>query len=191
VADTQWPPPPDTPVPPVLGPNQIVDRARAEAARLGAFPGWAPAFIGASPVMPLLVERLDHAGWHYYLVSFTMGRGVTGRLRMNAHTGTYEEAMGVNRSGDELPPLLTTDALRQRIARRPWEWLGGAKKGRTAAARSVLDPVIVFEPFPVWRPCLQSLTAFLPFYHVVINRRRRFLRLDGRVFDQLTFGAGH
>jgi hypothetical protein len=49
----------------------------------------------------------------------------------------------------------------------------------------------VIDPFPAWKPCRESLSAFLPFYVVRLpTSDPEFHRMDGEVFLSLTFGAG-
>ena len=189
--DSNTPAAPDPPIPAVLGPNEIIDRAAREIERMQDWPGWETAFAAASPGSPLLVKRLDLTGWYYYLVPFGAGSGITARLRLNAHTGKYAEAMAIDKSGDNLPPYVPLETAATRIRRRLAAG-GQAKRNATKRTKSGgVQPQILFDPFPGWQPCLESLTAFLPFYIVNIDGRLLYYRLDGKIFDTLTFGAGH
>ncbi len=163
---------------PVLGPPDVLRRANSEALRLATLERWAPAFVAASQEPPLLVRRLDKDDF-YYLVSFRSGDGITARVRINAHTGKYAEAIGIDRRGDALAPYLTPERIRDRIARKPPA--GSARTGQRA-------PII--EPFLGWKPCAQSFSAFLPFYVVRVGVTVLYYRVDGKVFTQLTAGAG-
>ena len=40
-------------------------------------------------------------------------------------------------------------------------------------------------PTLVWRPCLESLSPFVPFHMVTAGDYRIYVRLDGRIFATL------
>lgn len=168
----------------VLGPPEILRHARREASRLAMVESWTPAFAGSSPGLPLLVKRLDQTGRYYYLVPFGVGEHVTVRLRMDAHTGNYAEGISVGRRGDALQPFRTPEQAHRRVALK----LEARAKHKKKIAQAL--PVITIEPFLVWKPCAQSFSAFLPFYLITVSGSEFYVRVDGRVFDTLTFGAG-
>ena len=165
---------------PTLGLPDLLCEAELAAARLVKVKRWWPAFRGASPELPLLVARLDHAGEYYAIVAFRIGDLLTARMRLDAHTGTYAEATGIEKVGASLRPYDTADDIRRRLITR--RVVPAPRSGRSAAA--VVDPIMV------WQPSAQSPTAFLPFYRVTAGRRVRFWRVDGRDFDQVGLGAG-
>jgi hypothetical protein len=43
----------------------------------------------------------------------------------------------------------------------------------------------VFPTF-TWRPCLESLSPYLPFLHVHTGNRQLHIRLDGKVFGEIS-----
>lgn len=163
-----------------LGLPELMCEAELTAARLAKLKRWGPAFRGASPDLPLLVGRLDLAGVYYAIVAFRIGDHLTARMRLDAHTGQYAEATGVEKAGARLKPYETADDIRRRLLR-----MRGAPTPR--AGRSA-TPVV--DPMMVWQPSAQSPTPFLPFYRVTAGRRVRFWRVDGRDFDTLGLGAG-
>ena len=168
----------------VIDPTDIVVRARSEASRLASVLRWRPAFAGASPDAPRLVKRLDQIDQYYYIVTFSVSERVTARLRMNAHTGNYSEGIGVDKITGELPPYQTPEQTHERIARM----VSAERKKKKRKGPSV--PAISIEPRLVWKPCAQSLSAFLPFYLITVDRSVRYARVDGEIYDELTFGAG-
>ncbi len=171
---------PDT----VLDALVIVLHARTEATRLRKVTSWTPAFEGASPEEPRLVHRLDQPGRYYYIVSFSMAAGTTARLRMNAYTGAYAEGIGIDKPGDVLPAYRTPPQSFQRLARA---LQADANKKKLKKWKM---PAMTMEPFLAWKPCAQSFSAFLPFYVITVGGSQRYVRVDGRTYDALTFGAG-
>jgi len=41
-------------------------------------------------------------------------------------------------------------------------------------------------PTLTWRPCLESLSPYLPFFHIHTGNRQLHLRLDGKVFGEIS-----
>jgi hypothetical protein len=171
----------------IIDPTAILLRARTESARLGVLPRWAPAFAGASAGTPILVSRLDKPDQYYYLVSFSIGARATARLRMNAQTGAFAEGIGIDNSGDALTPYITASQAYSRIGRVIAVDDKNKKKKKKPSTPAI---VLTVEPFPGWRPCAQSFSAFLPFYLITDGTSLRYVRFDGMVYDALTFGAG-
>lgn len=185
---------PDVPLS-VIGPPEILARAEAEASRLSNLKHWKPAFERSMPETPLLVRRLDQTDRYYYIVSFVSGVGITARLRMHAHTGRFAEGVGVDKLTDALMPYFTPEEVRRRLPR-----LLAAKaetdraKARSKKTKKKDEPAPLsfgIEPFLVWKPCAQSLSAFLPLYRIRQSGHSGwYFRVDGKLYDELTFGAG-
>lgn len=167
----------------VLDPTVIVARARDEARRLSAATNWSPAFAGASAQTPLLVKLLDTVDKYYYLVGFSVGDRVTARLEIDAYTGHYAEGIGIGKLGDKIPPY-TTPAAAYRLMVTVLTAAANKKKQKGPL------PTIAIDPFYGWKPCAQSLSSFLPFYVIYVGENTRYVRVDGKVYDALTYGAG-
>lgn len=160
----------------------ILSTATAEAARLGKMERWQLAFRHAAPELPMMVERLDQPGTYYYIAGFRTGPRVTGRLRLNAHTGKYVEATGISTVDRTLTRYQTPDEV--------WARLFLPRSRKSAGGGSTrLTPVL--EPMLVWQPSQQSRTPFLPFYRVKFGRKTRYFRVDGPDFDELSQSAGN
>lgn len=178
---------PDVPMS-VIGPPDILARALAEANRLSKLSNWKPAFERSLPETPLLVRRLDQTDRYYYIVSFASAVGITARLRMNAHTGRFSEGIGVDNLSDALDPYYAPDEVRRRAPRL---LEAAATKGQTTRRPKGTPALAIgIEPFLVWKPCAQALSAFLPLYKISIGQRPWYFRVDGKVYEELTFGAG-
>lgn len=167
----------------MLDPTVILVHANAEAARLSAVPSWTPAFSESSPDAPLLVQRLDKPDQYFYIVSFHAGDRVTARLRINAQSGAYAEGIGIGKSGDALTPYKTRQAAYRQVTARVAE---DAKKRKKKGPL----PAIAIQPFYGWKPCAQSFSPLLPFYVITVGTATRYVRVDGKIYDALTFGAG-
>ena len=174
----------------LIGPPEIVERAQAEAKRLGEATNWQPAFVESVPETPLLVLRRDKTDADYYIVSFRARTGITARLRMNAHTGRYAEGIGIDKSGDLLKAYLTPDQAHRQAA-RALDTARKSKKKKSSRRRQPSDQAVIApDPFLIWQPCAQSLSPFLPFYRFVSRGRDLYGRVDGKVYSALTYGAG-
>jgi hypothetical protein len=138
---------------------------------------------GASAEAPLLVKRLDKTDNMTHLVAFSVGDRVTARLRMHAYSGDYSEGIGIGKEGDKLPPY-TTPAVAYR--RMVTVLTAAAKKKKQKGPL----PTIAIEPFYGWKPCAQSFSSFLPFYVIHVGPDTRYVRVDGKVYEALTLGAG-
>ena len=106
---------------------------------------------------------------------------------MNAHTGRYAEGIGIDKLGDMLKPYYTLDQAERRIART---LDAAARKSKKKKKEKEYGPPAP-EPFLIWRPCAQSLSAFLPFYRFVAPGQELYFRVDGRLYvGPLTYGSG-
>jgi hypothetical protein len=175
----------------MIGPPEILERARAEAKRLGEATNWRPAFVESVPETPLLVLRRDKTDADYYIVSFRAGTGVTARLRMNAHTGRYAEGIGIDKMGDVLNAYTMPDDARRKVTGE----LATARKRKKKKSPKRRQPsdqlLIALDPFLLWQPCAQSLSPFLPFYRFSVPGEEIYVRVDGKIHrGSLTYGAG-
>lgn len=164
---------------PVLGLPALVQAAVKEVARLILQPRWTVALAGAVPEPPVLVERLDRPEEYYAIVGFRIGRRLTARVRMHAHTGTPGATSGIETPAGVLTPYRTPDDARV------------AATGYWDGCRRLDDPDdVVVAPFLVWRPSPASPSAFQPFYRVRHRTTDLYYRVDGRLFVTLGRGSG-
>lgn len=170
---------PGTPKP-VLGLPVLLKAAVKEAARLEKQPRWTIALKGAAPDQPLLVQRLDRPGQYYAIVAFRFGARLSARIRLDAHDARPGAAMGIDSARSALAPFRTADDARLRML-SPVAPPPGATDGAGE---------VVVDPFLVWRPCLQSPNAFMPFYRLRRKARQAFYRIDGEFFDELSVASG-
>jgi hypothetical protein len=165
----------------LLEPEAAAQEARRAAVGLLQSARWKPALSGASTASPLIVQRLDREDSYYYIVPFTRDGSITARLIVNAMTGRFEEAAGVERAGEILPPFVEPGLL--------FKELTGARVDLPGFRARVVRPGMVGEhPVLVWRPCRESTSPFLPFYLRTLGSDFLYLRVDGQRFTQLTAG---
>jgi hypothetical protein len=138
---------------------------------------------------PLLVQRLDRAADFYYLVPWLRGGRVAGLVDIDARFGVFK-------------------SLRVLVApTQDWTLQGVSKKRGLETISSLIDGKTFdlpddrgrFKVYPgtycipavlVWKPCRESWSPHLPFYHVVIGGHSLYVRIDGPVFTHLTTGRG-
>ena len=109
---------------------------------------------------------------------------MTARLEIDAYTGDYAEGIGVGKPGDGLPAYKTAAEVYRRMVT---VLTNAAKKKKQKGPL----PTIAIEPFYGWKPCAQSFSSFLPFYVIHVGPdQTRYVRVDGKVYDALTHGAG-
>jgi hypothetical protein len=139
--------------------------------------------------VPRLVQRLDRPGEFYYLTPWERNGRITATVDLDGR-------FGVLRSLRVLP-----------APARPWA-IGGesATHVREAVGRlldhrafdrpddqgrfKVFPGTYCVPPVLVWKPCRESWSPHLPFYHVVVGGYSLYVRIDGRIFTQLTSGRG-
>lgn len=138
---------------------------------------------------PLLVQRLDRPGDYYYLSPWEGERGITGFVETDARFGVFKSLR-----------ILSVPVM---------EWLVGGQSnahfheriGRLLDGKkfdlpenhgrfTVFHGSYCISPSLVWKPCRESWSPHLPFYHVVIGANALYIRLDGKVFNTLTPGSG-
>ncbi len=139
---------------------------------------------------PRLVRRLDGFCDDYYLVPLLKANGQSAVLaRIDAPTGKYLDSLYYFDSPFLIDEATLEDVPTQKdlietiVPARLIEM--GKKKWVTPfqeQIRSKRNP-----PEMVWLPCKQSISAFLPFFVIKAGKDRFFVRIDGRVFWNLTY----
>jgi hypothetical protein len=163
------------------GPNAIITPEKAVLGAVAGFeryglladPDWKPLlvpFLDRQPIRPLLVRRLDAKDptrRYYYLVAFGASASTIGAAaRVHAISGEYQEATAI-----------------PQIERRPWG--GVAAEWSIDTSKAASGTVDVSQAL-VWKPCEESGSPFYPFRVVTVGGQRRYVRIDGEAFDELT-----
>ena len=167
-----------------VSPEAAVEAATSAIKRLrGAMPRLQSALENAVCGTPLRVQRLDLNDSYYYLVPFHRldeGSGETARLVVDAVTGHYSEARGINDDRTRLAPFV--DPVRELA-----KWYGRSLPLPGVRSRIVRPAVVGLHPVLVWRPCRESSSPVKPFYQMSVGDRLVYLSADGTQWlDRLT-----
>ena len=165
----------------IIGPDEAKRAAANGVLELRGSTRFRAALNDASPVSTMLVERLDRTDSFYYIVSFESKSKETARVIVDGFSGEFDEASGIEKAGSVMPPFLPPSSALAALDNTYLE--AGRYRGRPIRAGMVGQ-----HPLPVWRPCRESSSAFLPFYQLSVGDHFVYVRLDGRRFDELTTG---
>lgn len=166
----------------LLRPAAAIKNALAGLERHG-LPGrkdWKWALDDTEPGTPVLVQRLDEIDSYYFIVPLVRPRlGVTAAVAVDARFGDYRQAIALPRGGASILTALDRKTVLRETLERPIEL--GDRAGRL----TVRPESYCLYPTLVWRPCLESLSPFVPFHMVTAGDYRIYVRLDGRIFATL------
>ena len=166
---------------PIVTPAAVESEALRALTWLLKSPRWAFAFSEAKPQKPLLVQRLDQDDSYYYIVPFAIEDVVTARIILDAKTSKFIEAAGIEEPGSSLPRFVDPAA---ELA----NWHGKVVSLPSLRSRVIRPDTVGEHPVLVWRPCLESMSPFLPFYLRSVGDEFVYLRVDGERFARLTTG---
>ena len=161
--------------------DRIRDAARAAVVggRFARHPRWQAAAKDSVPGTPMLVTRLNFPADHHYIVPMLRNGRPTLLLILDGYDGRYRESVPVEAGLPTVP-----DAAQARL-----EAMLAQGMTETEGSR---EPVPVWQrttavfPTFTWRPCLESLSPYLPFLHVHTGNRQLHIRLDGKVFGEIS-----
>jgi len=138
---------------------------------------------------PLLVQRLDRPGDFYYLAPWQQNDRIAALVDIDARFGIFKSLRVLAAPAkDWLIGRGSSSRLRDALARS----LDGntfelpEERGRF----KVYPGTYCIPPVLVWKPCRESWSPHLPFYHVVVGGHSLYVRIDGPVFTHLTTGRG-
>jgi hypothetical protein len=140
---------------------------------------WQPALAAAEAQQPLLVQELDRNDGFYYIVPFHTGSYVTARIIIDAVSGIFGEASGIEGAQRSLPPYVNPDEVVN-------TWYGNPFTVGDLGLRVLRHGTVGRHSVLVWRACEQSLSLFEPFYVLMVGDQVVYLRVDGDRFDRLT-----
>jgi hypothetical protein len=143
---------------------------------------WRIALVSADPGTPLCVQRLDLDDSYYYIVPYRIKTRETARLIVDAATGQFTDAGGIETHDASLAPYVDPVAALERYHGRSLELPGVGK-------RIIRPGTVGHHPVAVWKPCRQSTSPSSPFFQMSVGDRLVYLSADGRKwFDALTTG---
>ena len=174
------------PEPPFIR-RDLLDPARLPAAALAAVngdrfarhPRWQEAARGTVPGEPMLVTRLNFPADHYFIVPMLRDGRATLLLILDATDGSYRESAPVDPDHPASPA-----AARARLDAMLADGAVTLEESREPVP--IWPGMTAVFPSLTWRPCLESLSPYLPFLHVNTGNRQLHIRLDGKVFGEIS-----
>jgi peptidase C39-like protein len=140
---------------------------------------WRAALQSVKPLAPLLVRRLDLPDTWYYIVPLQRSaRRTTVVGRIDARSGMYRGAVALP-AGRESYSVLAREKVVSRVADRRFEL--PSLRGRILVRKEA----ICLYPTLVWKPCLESLSPYWPFYMISVGTDTIYVRIDGAIFTAL------
>lgn len=139
---------------------------------------WLPALGSGSLGEPDLVERLDLPDTYYYIVPISVGSRQTARVGVDAKTGEFLEAGGIERPGQSLKAFVSVADALKKILKRRLTLPDGKRYVRAEA--------LGHHPVLVWKPCFESMSPFEPFHQFSVGSTLVYVRVDGKFFARLT-----
>lgn len=138
---------------------------------------------------PLLIQRLDRLNDYYYLVPWEQNNGIVGFADIDARFGFFKSSRVLSEPTREwlLGGRSTreqVDTIGSLIHDKAFEIPGDKGRFRVYPGTFCLSPMLV------WKPCRESWSPHLPFYHLVFGANSLYVRIDGQVFTHLTSGRG-
>jgi hypothetical protein len=138
---------------------------------------------------PLLVQRLDRPGDFYYLAPWERNDRIAALVDIDARFGVFKSIRVVTEPARDwsIGGASTTrlrDALAKSVDGKTFELPEEQGRFRVFPGTYCIPPVLV------WKPCRESWSPHLPFYHVVVGGHSLYVRIDGPIFTHLTTGRG-
>ncbi len=165
----------------IVSPALAIEHAQQGVTGLAGAARLRPGFDAARATKALLVQRLDGHDRYYYIVTFEAGDRETARVIVEADDGRVTEVQAVQETGQSLAPYPTADSGRRRLV--------AAVEGLSPPLHyRIREGTVGEHPVPVWKPCGQSSSPFLPFWQYSVGDSFVYYRFDGLRFDELTEG---
>ena len=188
---------PTTRSPDLAGPTFVISPEAAKAAARKGFveygvlsrPRWGALLVAPNVERtPLLVRRLDvtdPARTYYFLVPVGPNDQSIGvAARVNGMSGAFMGCSAFVARGDKQQWGSMIAACRTAADTR--RMLAGhniAVVGRSVPTDS---RGVGIHPTLVWKPCVESRSPYYPFRLVNVGGRPKYIRIDGKQFDELT-----
>jgi hypothetical protein len=141
---------------------------------------WQTALANVQAQPPLLVQRLDRVDSFYYVVPLgaAADRASAG-VAIDARYGNYLETVALPEGATSVIGHLDAKGALNTIVNQRFEL-------EDFAGRVLVRPDVVCScETLVWKPCLESLSPFFPFYRFTAGGTTVYVRIDGAVFTAL------
>ncbi len=140
---------------------------------------WGQSLRQAKPQPGDLVQRLDRLDSYYALVPFLVKKNTVAIAAVDGRRGDYLQSVLLPKPQEARARLTREEAFKRIVGKR---FDLGDRQGRLL----VREQAVCFHPHLVWRPCLESLSPYYPFYQFTIGDHCVYVRIDGAVFTSLT-----
>lgn len=165
----------------LLAADRIGDAAIQAVAgeRFARHPRWREAAKDTVPGEPILVTRLNFPADHHFIVPMLRAGRATLLVILDGYDGSYRESAPID-PGQPASPVAAQARVEAMLEQGTAE-----TEGSPEPVPVWRDTTAVFPTF-TWRPCLESLSPYLPFLHVHTGNRQLHIRLDGKVFGEIS-----
>jgi hypothetical protein len=140
---------------------------------------WRNALTNVQQQTPLLVQRLDHLDSVYYIVPLgRTGGQSTAAVALDGRYGNYLQSVALP-DGGIWTARVDAAGAQKLVANHRFELenFGGSVMFR--------PDLMGDSQSLVWKPCLESLSPFFPFYRFTSGAATAYVRIDGVVFTSL------
>jgi hypothetical protein len=147
--------------------------------RFARHPRWRAAASGTEPGTPMLLTRLNFPDDHAYIVPMQRAGHTVLLLILDGYDGSYRESAPTEYGWPH-----SIESVYARFDAILAE--GAIQAAGDPVAHPIWPRAVSVFPTLVWRPCLESLSPYLPFLQIHTGNRLFHIRLDGQVFGDLT-----
>src|SRR6185503_17322300 len=148
-----------------------------------------PALKSGSLGQPLLVQRLDRPGDFYYLTPWQRSGKTVALIDTDARFGVFKSIRVLPAPAQDWAiPVGSSKGVRESVVSSLDNQVFKLPEER--GRLKVYPGTYCIPPVLVWKPCRESWSPHLPFYHIVVGGHSLYVRIDGPVFTQLTTGRG-
>lgn len=148
-----------------------------------------PALKSGSLGTPLLVQRLDRPGDFYFLTPWQRSGKIVALIDVDARFGVFKSIRVLSAPAqDWAMPITSTKGVKDSIVSSLDNRIFDLPEER--GRLRIYPGTYCIPPVLVWKPCRESWSPHLPFYHIVVGGHSLYVRIDGAVFTQLTTGRG-
>ena len=165
----------------LIGSRAVAELAVAGLRQYGLYErkDWRAALSKATARPGVLVQRLDRIDSYYALVPFEIKSNLVAFAAVDARWGDYLQSVLLPRRQKARSRLTLEQAFKLIVGKR---FDLGDRHGRLLVRKEA----VCLYPHLVWRPCLESLSPYYPFYMFTVGNHRIYVRIDGAVFTSLT-----
>lgn len=139
---------------------------------------------GAVPEKTMLVQHLDFEDEFYYIVQMiSPNKEIAALVSVDGKDGKFNQAGFAQKDKPIYCDFIERNAIPEILGKKI------PLPGKDEYLYVHPETVSVY-PTLVWKPCAESLTPYLPFFQVLIKDKLVYVRVDGKLFTELTIDKG-